>query len=299
MERLGIQGRDVWRKRFGQIAVVATRRNIEFGLVIIERQVRAQVDRRHTALDKVGARRLVNVNATHQFRCDLSPTDRTRPVGAEHLLTIQRAGIVRQPPDRDSRAFDLKGGRSVLRYRKTRQRHARNALQHFGNGSVRQFSCFVGHHRVNDSVGQLLDFSCLFQRLAAGCDDDRLSRWLAVVLGGGIRGGRRLVRGGVLSPRSRLRDGGLHHGARQNDGQATNARPEIANLHLFPSQYSDEGQNRDTSRHSLTLHPRSRQPFRCLIPEAAHPHILYDKSIVILRALSFCNRRGAWVHARR
>ncbi len=92
-------------------------------------------------------------------------------VGGKDFLTVQEARRARKAAHLDARAFpgELVG---AAQRRETVDRHAGNALQHFGDGGIRQLARLVGDDRVDDGVGLIFAQRRRFQRLAPGGDDD-------------------------------------------------------------------------------------------------------------------------------
>ena len=147
----------------------------------IERAWRLQIDHAaDAALFQFGQRGLVEIDAAEQFRGEdiiIEVTRRAADIGRRSHMDrcpIQGSHIVFRPQaaDRDALAF--------IALAVTAQIDARNALQRFGDIGFRKFADVLGHDRIADNDGFLLQIDRLLQGRTEAGDDD-----FGRVIGGG------------------------------------------------------------------------------------------------------------------
>src|SRR3546814_1978951 len=115
--------------------VAAAHAAAEFEPVEIERLARAQVDHAaDTALDQIGGRRLVDINAAEQFGREILKIETPAATGSENVTPVHRGEDLGEATDRHRSAFTTVA----------RNLDARDALQRFGRVAVGQLADVVG-----------------------------------------------------------------------------------------------------------------------------------------------------------
>ncbi len=134
--------------------------------LVIERHRGTQVDQAaDRALDLLGRRVLVDVDASNQLRRHVFEVQRTAAVGGERIAAIEFGAHVAQAADRYARALDREVLRVALGHGAV-DGHAHDALQHFRHRAVRQLADIVGDDGINDFIGILFDLLRRLQRCA-------------------------------------------------------------------------------------------------------------------------------------
>src|SRR3546814_13169115 len=106
-----------------------------------------------TALDQIGGRRLVDINAAEQFGREILKIETPAATGSENVTPVHRGEDLGEATDRHRSAFTTVA----------RNLDARDALQRFGRVSVGQLAVVVGDDRIDHRLAGALSLLCHFQ----------------------------------------------------------------------------------------------------------------------------------------
>ena len=202
-------------------AELAGRGDVEVLVAKVERQAGAQVDlAAGAAFDEVSGRGLIDVDGAHQLGRNVAPQQRAAAIGAEDFTTVQARRDARQATHLHAGTLRGKVVRIIQR-REAHDRHARNALEHFGDRIVGQLARVIGDDRVDDCLTAALAIVGSLKRSAAAGDDDLFATRDISPLAG-----RFLSRIGCAL-RLDLRIG-RQRGARHGERQRGSAQPKCA-----------------------------------------------------------------------
>ena len=262
---VAVEAGEFGRRLLRDVAVIDVEGRLDQLARRVERHAGAKVDAAgDAALDHLGGLVLVSVDAGHQLRRDVAPTQAARGVGAERVAAVEFGADLRKAADDDAGRLGGEVGRVAGRGEAV-DGDSRNALKRLGDRLVGEGADVGGGDRIDDGVGVALDVGGGLQSATLAGDDDRVVS-LRSGIGVGVRIGLGAERGRLIGGRLFLsqcgRRRGDHQQGRRDRGRSTTLQQ--SNLRRDPLIRFSHSPSPNSGRSPDPWRPLPDQPRRAL-----------------------------------